>query len=152
MVRNRDMRCLPILRRRERRRLGDRDFFRRPVDLISRPGLDDWSRGCAPKFTIPTLMTSNASIATGLACQRTKIITTLAANAITTPMLARVHASNGYARSMFLCLPFLSPKISHASHVVVRETLLSENFARQMRPKRRHTPARVEEVQRRNSG
>lgn len=61
--------------------------------------------------------------------QRTKIITTLAANAITTPMLERVHTSNGYARSMILCLPFLSPKIYHASHVPIPESLLSKNLA-----------------------
>ena len=45
-------------------------------------------------------------------CQRTKIITTLAAITITTPILERVQTSNGYARSMLLCLPYLSQNIS----------------------------------------
>ena len=46
MVRNRDMRCLLMLRRRvrpgdARRRFGDRDFLRRPGDRFSRPDRGD---------------------------------------------------------------------------------------------------------------
>lgn len=113
MARKRDMRCLLMLRRRERpgdarRRFGDLDFLRRPGERFSRPRRGDWSRGCAPKLTMPVRKTSSASIPWRVRCQRTKIITTLAAIAITTPILERVQTSNGYARSIGSCVYHLS--------------------------------------------
>lgn len=136
MARNRDMRCLLVLRRRgrtgdarARRRFGDRDFRRRPGERFSRPRRGDWLRDCAPKLTMSVCRTSSASILLcRVTCQRTKIISTLAAIAITTPILESVQTSNGYARSIGSCVYHLSfPK--YLTHITCRIPAVEESHA-----------------------